>query len=180
MPTSLRTHVTVLCSGVAMLLSACSSAAYRSLRPEKDIPQVSGLLAGTRTAGNETFRVPVTTQGRTVGLAVHQVGNGQRKRALVFVHGVFSDHETWRFIAGELSRDYDLYLVDLPGCGDSEMVEPSACPPGFLAPQNLAVLVLQAVEEIVRRRGDRPQIALIGHSLGGTIILILSSLPPTA
>jgi pimeloyl-ACP methyl ester carboxylesterase len=161
----------LLLLGPALMLVSCSSPAYRSLRSEEEIPELSAMTAKTRAVRNHTFLVPVSAQGKTISLSVHQLGSGRRERALAFVHGVFSDHLTWRFISGELARNYDLYLVDLPGCGDSEAAEPDRLPAGFLSPQNLAELTLQAIEEILRQRQDRPRIALVGHSLGGTAIL---------
>lgn len=161
----------VLLLSSALGLVSCVSPAYQSMKSEDEMPELAALKAKTRTAGNDTFHVPVTAMGVTTNVAVHQLGNGRRGRALVFVHGVFSDDQTWRFIAGELVRDYDLYLLNLPGCGDSAPVAVGKLPPDFFTPPNLAELVSQTLEGILRRRRDAPALALVAHSLGGAVAL---------
>lgn len=161
--------VVLLCPALGLV--SCVSTAYRSMKSEDAMPELAALKAKTRAAGKETFQVPVTAMGVTTTLAVHQVGNGRRGRALVLVHGMLSGDQTWRFIAGELARDYDLYLLNLPGCGDSAPIEAGKLPPDFFAPPNLAELVSQGIEGILRRRRDAPALALVAHSLGGAVVL---------
>jgi len=164
-------RVVALLLGPVLLLESCVSTAYQSMRSESEIPGLGALMAKTSAAGNRTFQVPVAGQGVSTTLAVHQIGSGHRRRALVLVHGVFSDHLTWRFIAGELASDYDLYLLNLPGCGDSAAVNVGKLPPEALAPENLAELTLQAIDAILKQRGDAPALGLVAHSLGGAVVL---------
>jgi pimeloyl-ACP methyl ester carboxylesterase len=164
-------RVVALLLGPALGLVSCVSPAYQSMKSEDEMPELAPLKAKTRAAGNDTFCVPVTAMGVTTTVAVHQVGNGRRGRALVFVHGVLSDDQTWRFIAGELARDYDLYLLNLPGCGDSPPVAAGKMPKDFFTPSNLAEIVLQTINDILRRRHDSPELTLVAHSLGGAVAL---------
>ena len=96
---------------------------------------------------------------------------------LVFIHGVVSDHLTWKYVAADLSTDFEIWLVDLPGCGDSDAPAPSALEPDGYSPTAMGERVLQVVRQCLRATGPRQQVTLVGHSLGGTVAIRMISAP---
>lgn len=74
---------------------------------------------------------------------------------LVFVHGTGCNRNFLRPLADEL-RQYNRYLIDLPGHGDSDNTDYS--------PENY----VDAVYDFI---SDMENVILIGHSLGGTIVI---------
>ncbi len=46
---------------------------------------------------------------------------GTGKQEMLFVHGFGCDQHMWRFITGAFLNDYKLILVDLMGCGNSDL-----------------------------------------------------------
>jgi pimeloyl-ACP methyl ester carboxylesterase len=146
---------------------------YAKLSPEAAVPQLAALHRRTIEAGNHTALVE--TRGRSglpIHIAVHETLGEGHDRVLVMIHGIMSDHRTWRFLAGQLAPEYDLMLVDLPGAGDSE--RPTArTPDAEFDPGALGDRVLEAVEARLRERAPGPpvKVTIVAHSLGGAVAL---------
>lgn len=83
---------------------------------------------------------------------------------LVFVHGLGGDHSAWWPQIEDLSRDHHCVAVDLRGCGASDRVGPFDVEQQA---QDVAAL-LEALE--------LPPVVLVGHSLGGPIVLLANSI----
>jgi pimeloyl-ACP methyl ester carboxylesterase len=172
-----RRGLWLLLAGCAVLAAGCASDPFLTLRPEASVESLAALSAQTRGVPNHTVVVPTRLDGAgPVGIAVHELfTDGAHDRVIVMVHGVLSDHRTWRFVAGELARDHDLMLIDLPGAGGSDKPRPATLGPRAHSPHSMARRVLQAVEQRVAARYgglDRaPAITLMGHSLGGAVIM---------
>lgn len=79
---------------------------------------------------------------------------------LVFFHGWGFDAQVWEPLVPRLSKDYCLYLVDLPGLGQTSMMSWDA-----FKDQLLETLP--------------PQISLVGWSLGGLVATRLAMEEPT-
>jgi 2-hydroxymuconate-semialdehyde hydrolase len=96
-------------------------------------------------------------------------------RVVVLIHGMLADARSFRFIEAELARlapGVRLVLVELPGCGESEVPEAEGFPPADATTDALADRVLQAVEPVMGDWGQAGTPAtLVGHSLGGAIAL---------
>jgi pimeloyl-ACP methyl ester carboxylesterase len=124
--------------------------------------------------------IPATRAGRTVNVALFQTGKIGAERLVVFVHGALSDHQTWQYIAGELGDDCELWLLDLPGCGDSDghpaQLEPDAFTPIGMA-ERVGIVLMQCVAERAALGRPAPHLTLVGHSLGGMYVLRLLSSP---
>jgi pimeloyl-ACP methyl ester carboxylesterase len=90
------------------------------------------------------------------------------KPSLVLVHGALDHARSWDWVARELREQYHVYAVDLRGHGNS------AWAPGAMYSAGEHVLDLSALLDIVN---DFP-IRLIGHSLGGVIVLHYSGVYP--
>ena len=154
-----------------VIASGCAS--RPKLVSERDIPELATALDATHAHPNHTVLVPTLGSMGTpeVNVAIHKIESPGDRKLLVFIHGVFSDSSAWRFIIGDLVKDYDLWLVDLPGCGLSDKPSPSRMGPGGYSPAALGYRVLEALQtELASRPGDRP-IGVVAHSLGGTITL---------
>jgi pimeloyl-ACP methyl ester carboxylesterase len=83
------------------------------------------------------------------------------KPALVLVHGGLDHARSWDWVARSLRQHYHVYALDLRGHGNS------AWAPGAMYSLVEHVLDLSALLDII----DEFPIRLVGHSLGGLIVL---------
>ena len=91
------------------------------------------------------------------------------KPALVLVHGGLDHARNWDWVARRLREDYHVYALDLRGHGNS------AWAPGAMYTLAEHVLDLAGLVEII---GEHP-LRLIGHSLGGMIVLHYAGIYPS-
>src|SRR4030088_1779661 len=91
------------------------------------------------------------------------------KPALVLVHGGLDHARNWDWVARSLREHYHVYALDLRGHGNS------AWAPGAMYSVAEHVLDLSTLLDIV----DEFPIRLIGHSLGGIIVLHYSGIYPS-
>lgn len=154
--------------------------ALNALPLEADCPELKDLHERYSRRPMKQKIIPTTRSGRTVNLAGFQTGKLGADRVAVLLHGCLADHETWRYVAGELGVDHELWLFDLPGCGDSSG-HPKDLEPDAFTPTALAERVGIALERCLADRAARglpaPRLTLVGHSLGGMIALRLLSAP---
>lgn len=90
------------------------------------------------------------------------------KPALVLVHGGLDHARNWDWVARSLCEHYHVYALDLRGHGNS------AWAPGAMYSIAEHVLDLSALLDII----DEFPIRLVGHSLGGIIVLHYSGTYP--
>jgi pimeloyl-ACP methyl ester carboxylesterase len=90
------------------------------------------------------------------------------KPALVLVHGGLDHARNWDWVARAFRDDFHVYALDLRGHGNSEWS------PGAMYTIAEHVLDLSALIDII----GRSPIYLIGHSLGGMIVLHYSGIYP--
>jgi pimeloyl-ACP methyl ester carboxylesterase len=89
------------------------------------------------------------------------VWGDERKPPVVLVHGGRDHARNWDFVAQALMPEWSVYAVDLRGHGDSEWAKGSMYSmPEFTA--DLATFIDHL---------DRGQVSLVGHSLGGGVVL---------
>jgi len=167
-----------LLSTIAIVLAAgawgCGSAAYRSLESDRELERLAPLVAEYEATSPRT--VLVETRGPedvALDVAVHEIGDGRAERVIVFVHGVLSDHTTWKYVVGPLREEGDLLLIDLPGSGESEIRVPAKMgghPEGAYDTESIAYRVLEAVGARLEAR-ERParEVAFVAHSHGTLI-----------
>lgn len=96
--------------------------------------------------------------GPDLPLSWEESGSG---RPLVLVHGFGASRFTWRRWIPELERHHTVYRVDLKGFGDSPRPRD-----GRYGPTDQAELLVRWI-----RRQELEDATLVGHSLGGGIIL---------
>jgi pimeloyl-ACP methyl ester carboxylesterase len=82
-------------------------------------------------------------------------------------------------VAAELAGDCELWLVDLPGSGESDAPAPGAIEPDGYSPTAMGDRVWQALEQCLEAEVGtaRRSLTLVGHSLGGTVSIRMLSAP---
>src|SRR5207245_2432277 len=159
--------------GATLLLrQAAAVSPLQKLPSEQQIPELEA-LARANALLPETVCFPKTLRedGHTVRLAVHRRGSGTNQQALVMIHGVLADHDAWRYLTGDLGTDFDLWLLDLPGCGDSDKPDPDLLGPEGYSPTAIAERVLQALQQSLAARAQPTRLLIVAHSLGGMTAL---------
>jgi len=94
-----------------------------------------------------------------MNLHLTKIGN-EKNPPIVFLHGLFGQGDDFLYFAKQLSDKYYSILVDLPGHGQSDILEESTFP-------KLCQLVLESLP------ATNQKALLIGYSLGGRIALYL-------
>ncbi len=100
-------------------------------------------------------------QNKRVSYFIHGEG-----KPVMLVHGFGEDHKIWNLQLDHLKKSFLLILPDLPGSGNSELIED-------LSMENLAdvlhaVIEAESIESII----------IIGHSMGGYITLAFAEKYP--
>ncbi len=92
------------------------------------------------------------------GIPIHYYQAGRTGSPLIFVHGLGGSAENWLFLFPRLSKEYQVYALDLPGFGRTP-----------LAPEGTNIrthaLYLQRFLDAM----GLSQVTLVGNSLGGWI-----------
>ncbi|MBM0126793.1 alpha/beta fold hydrolase [Pimelobacter simplex] len=97
-------------------------------------------------------------------MTLHHTALGSTGSRVVFLHGLFGQGKNWTGIAKRLAERHRVLLVDLPHHGRS------AWPERFDLAET-AALVAGVLPD------DEP-VALVGHSLGGKVAMVLALLHP--
>jgi pimeloyl-ACP methyl ester carboxylesterase len=99
------------------------------------------------------------------GIYFKDEGNGF---PVLLIHGFCETHEIWNSFSKKLSAEYRLLSVDLPGFGKSPLLKTP------FSIEEVATKVLEWLHSI-----QLSQCAVIGHSLGGYVMLsMLDQQPP--
>ncbi len=86
----------------------------------------------------------------------HTKGEGQ---AIVFLHGFCEDRSMWTDFTDDFLTDYQLIFIDLPGFGDSEVIENCSI-------KKMASIIYAVIESL-----KIEAFFLVGHSMGGYVSL---------
>ncbi len=97
-------------------------------------------------------------QNEKINLHYTKKGHGQ---PVVMIHGFGLSSYSFRFLMHDLSKDYEVYALDLKGFGES--IKPED---GRYSAYDQASYVLEFI-----RRHNLKNVILIGHSLGGGVAL---------
>lgn len=158
------------------LLTGC--VAPRLVDERRQAPY-AGLLATYEALPRSTERYEVVAPDgeRVVGVALehvraeHRGAGGDGVPTLVLQPGILASGGTWRFLAGALAGTHELLLVDPPGTGASDAPDARTLGPTAYSPGWLAGCTLGAIEAFERAHGPRASYVLVGHSLGGAVVL---------
>ena len=102
-------------------------------------------------------------------VTAHLFTDDIKRPALVLVHGLGSAGNIWKSLIPQLTKDFSVIAVDLPGHGVSEIHEGEAVDPTSLA---------RAIVEEVTRAHNISQMHVAGNSLGGWIALEMGAVAP--
>jgi pimeloyl-ACP methyl ester carboxylesterase len=100
------------------------------------------------------------------GKKVHYVEAGKGP-VVVLLHGFLESIFMWENFVELWSENYHIIAIDLPGHGQSEVLDNI---------QSME-LIAEAVNEVVQKLTDEP-VALVGHSMGGYVSLAFADLFP--
>ena len=152
----------------------------KPLPSDRDTQWLRTLNDAWQISPKTTYRLRTVRAGHDLSVAVHCLAPRPERPLVLLVHGVLTDHRTWRHIAGPLSSQYEVWLVDLPGCGDSDAPSPGSLEADGYSATAMGERILQAVEQRLAAagtKGARRRIVLAGHSLGGMVCLRMLSAP---
>lgn len=99
-------------------------------------------------------------------MAIFSVAKG-KGRNVVLIHGFCETHAIWKGFDDELAKHFHVVAIDLPGFGRS------ALPSAELSIQQVAQSVLTWL-----KTNNVQQPVLVGHSLGGYVILAMADMDP--
>ncbi len=151
---------------------------FEKLPPENDVPELKEYMSIWEALPKRTsWRSTSIAGSMPVQIAIHEVGPGTNSHVYVLIHGMLASYMTWRYVAAALPADSDLWIVDLPGHGESDKPSPKALGPRGYAPGAVAERILQALEQQSADRPSPPRITLVAHSLGGMVALRMLSCP---
>jgi pimeloyl-ACP methyl ester carboxylesterase len=86
----------------------------------------------------------------------------QENQPIIFIHGWSSNSLQWYYFKKHLSKNYRLILMDLPGLGNStKKTNNQYSPDGFA----------RDLDAVVKEAGGHKKPIILGHSIGGMIIL---------
>jgi len=93
------------------------------------------------------------------GRRIHYSDSGTGE-AIVFLHGYLESSEVWNGFAEKLGSEFRVILIDLPGCGLSDVY----------GEVHSMEFMAQAIKELLKALGLK-KVFLTGHSLGGYVTL---------
>lgn len=96
---------------------------------------------------------------------LHLTTYGDQGSRVVLLHGLFGQGRNWTQFAKALAPHYRMLLVDLPDHGRSAWTQGPPLGTGFD--------LLDVADQIAESLGDEP-VALLGHSLGGKVAMVLA------
>ncbi len=154
--------------------------AFNALPSEADCPELRDLRDRFLSRPIQKKLVPAARAGHTVDVAVFQAGKVGAHRVVLFVHGVLAEHGTWSYVGGAFGDDHELWLVDPPGCGESDghpaHLESDAFTPTALA-EGVGLVLERCLVERAAAGQPAPRFTLVGHSLGGILAAALQAMP---
>jgi pyruvate dehydrogenase E2 component (dihydrolipoamide acetyltransferase) len=116
---------------------------------------------------DEATAGPAVETAEIDGRRISYAGTGQDGDVVLLVHGYGGDRNSWLFLQEPLAARYRVYALDLPGHGTS------AKDVGDGSAGTLAGAVLGVLDAIGAGRAH-----LVGHSLGGAVVVAAAARDP--
>ncbi len=152
------------------LLTGCQSAP--TLPTEDRVADFAAIKSKAASVEMLTNRVSLeATRNHPFEIALHENASTPHDRAIVFIHGVFSDSRMWRYLCWDLAPDYNVIAFDLLGCGESDRPDPDDVGPTGYSPAALGRDCLYALRQRLAHLPHNTHLTLVGHSLGAMTIL---------
>jgi pimeloyl-ACP methyl ester carboxylesterase len=107
--------------------------------------------------------------GATVdGIKIHSSTAGKGPKTVILVHGWTCDETTWNSQVPELSKEYRVITLDLPGHGQS----------GAPKDGKLSMELFARAVEAVRKDSKAERVVVVGHSMGTPVVIEYARLFP--
>src|SRR5271169_5572182 len=102
------------------------------------------------------------------GIKIHSSSAGKGTKTVILVHGWTCDETTWNSQVPELSKQYRVITLDLPGHGRS----------GAPKDGKLTMELFARAVEAVRKGSKADRVAVVGHSMGTPVVIEYARLFP--
>jgi pimeloyl-ACP methyl ester carboxylesterase len=120
-------------------------------------------------AGSLALALSATLSGATVdGIKIHSSTAGKGPKTVILVHGWTCDETTWNSQVPELSKEYRVVTLDLPGHGQS----------GSPKDGKLSMELFARAVEAVRKDSKADRVVVVGHSMGTPVVIEYARLYP--
>lgn len=103
-------------------------------------------------------------------MVLNTTAYGDHGSRVVFLHGLFGQGRNWTQFGKALAADHRVLLVDLPDHGRSDWTTGP--------PEGKGFDLVEVADVIAAELGEEP-VALVGHSLGGKVAMVLALRHPT-
>ncbi len=90
---------------------------------------------------------------------------------VILLHGFAEDSDVWKYQQDELSKHYRLIIPDLPGCGQSGLIEDMSI-------EGMANCIKEIIDQELPVKNAENEVIMIGHSMGGYITLAFAEKYP--
>jgi pimeloyl-ACP methyl ester carboxylesterase len=102
------------------------------------------------------------------GIKIHSSTAGKGPKTVILVHGWTCDETTWNAQLPELSKEYRVVTLDLPGHGRT----------GSPKDGKLSMELFARAVEAVRKDFKAERVVLVGHSMGTSVVIEYARLYP--
>jgi pimeloyl-ACP methyl ester carboxylesterase len=102
------------------------------------------------------------------GIKIHSSVAGTGPKTVILVHGWTCDETTWNAQVPELSKQYRVITLDLPGHGQT----------GSPKDGKLSMDLFARAVEAVRKESKADRVVLVGHSMGTPVVIQYARLYP--
>jgi len=114
---------------------------------------------------------PYTIDVEGHNIAYLESNNAEGKKTLILIHGLNDEKESWLMLASALKGKYHLIIIDLLGCGESDLDMDFE-----YTLHNQADFLEKIIQKLMKEKNiDR--FSLAGHSMGGLVVLLADRLP---
>ncbi len=102
------------------------------------------------------------------GIKIHSSTAGKGPKTVILVHGWTCDETTWNAQVPELSKEYRVITLDLPGHGQT----------GSPKDGKLSMDLFARAVEAVRKESKADHVVVVGHSMGTPVVIQYARLFP--
>ena len=102
------------------------------------------------------------------GIKIHSSVAGKGPKTVILVHGWTCDETTWNAQVPELSKEYRVITLDLPGHGQTPSPKKG----------NLSMDLFARAVEAVRKDSKADRVVIVGHSMGTPVVITYARLYP--
>src|SRR5580698_4491977 len=102
------------------------------------------------------------------GIKIHSTTTGKGPKTVILVHGWTCDESTWNSQVPELSKEFRVITLDLPGHGSS----------GAPKDGKFSMDLFARAVEAVRKDSKADRVVVVGHSMGTPVVIQYARLFP--